>query len=188
MPVMLPCRVGAGALEQARQRGEHRRRIALRGRRLADGEADLAPRHRDARDRVHHQQHVLALVAEVLGDRGRDERAARAHERGLVAGRDDHDRARQPFGAERVLDEVAHLAAALAEQRDHVDVGLARCRAIMPSSVLLPTPEPAKMPTRWPWPSVSSPSIARTPVSSGSVMIWRCSGCGGSAASGTRCV
>ena len=55
---------------------------------------------------------------------GGDERAARAHQRRLVAGRDDHHRARQPFGAERVLDEVAHLAAALAEQRDHVDVGL----------------------------------------------------------------
>ena len=59
----------AGALEQARQQREHRRRIALRGRRLAGGEPDLALRHREARDRVHHQQDVLPLLAEVLGDR-----------------------------------------------------------------------------------------------------------------------
>ena len=128
MPVMLPLSSVAGALEQARQRGEHRRRIALRRRRLADGEADLAPRHRDARDRVDHQQHFLALIAEILGDRRRDERAARAHERRLVAGRDDDHRARESFGAERVLDEVAHFAAALAEQRDDVDVGLRLAR------------------------------------------------------------
>ena len=40
-------------------------------------------------------------------------------------------------------------------------------RAIMPSSALLPTPEPAKMPRRWPRPQVSSVLIARTPRSSG---------------------
>ena len=34
----------------------------------------------------------------------------------------------------------------------------------MPSTVLLPTPLPAKMPTRWPRPSVSSVSMARTPL------------------------
>ncbi len=36
-------------------------------------------------------------------------------------------------------------------------------RAIMPSSVDLPTPEPAKMPRRWPRPQGTSASIARTP-------------------------
>ena len=124
MPVMLPLIARARALEQPRQRREHRRRISLRRRRLADGETDLAPRHRDARDRVDHQQHFLALIAEILGDRRRDERAARANERRLIAGRDDDHRAREPFGAERVLDEVANLATAFAEQRDDVDVRL----------------------------------------------------------------
>ncbi len=42
-------------------------------------------------------------------------------------------------------------------------------RAIMPSSTLLPTPEPAKSPMRWPRPTVSKALMARTPVSSG----WR---------------
>ena len=37
--------------------------------------------------------------------------------------------------------------------------------AIMPSSVDLPTPEPAKMPIRWPLPMVSRPSMAFTPNS-----------------------
>ena len=40
-------------------------------------------------------------------------------------------------------------------------------RAICPISVDLPTPEPAKRPTRWPSPTVSSASSARTPSGSG---------------------
>ena len=49
-------------------------------------------------------------------------------------------------------------------------------RAIMPSSVLLPTPLPPKRPTRWPRPHVSSASIARTPVPSGTLIGCRASG------------
>jgi hypothetical protein len=90
----------------------------------SSSQADLAPRHRHARHRVDHQQHMLALIAEILRDGRGDERAARADERRLVAGGDDEHRPLEPFLAERVLDEVAHLAATLAEQRDHVHVGL----------------------------------------------------------------
>ena len=50
-----------------------------------------------------------------------------------------------------------------------------------PSSVLLPTPEPAKRPTRCPSPSVSSPSSTRTPVASGRDDRSRSSAPGGSA-------
>ncbi len=113
----------AGALEQLRQQREHARRVAARGGRLADRQADLALRHGEARDRVHHQHHVGALVAEVLRDRGRRERGLDAHERGLVGGRDDHDRAGHALGPEVALDELAHLAATLADQADDVDVG-----------------------------------------------------------------
>ncbi len=119
-------RRGAGALEQLRQQREHARRVAARGGRLADRQADLALGHREARDRVHHQHHVAALVAEVLGDRGRGEGGLDAHERGLVGRRDDHDRAGHALGAEVALDELAHLAAALADEADHVDVGRRR--------------------------------------------------------------
>ena len=41
------------------------------------------------------------------------------------------------------------------------------------SSVLLPTPEPPKIPTRWPLPTGRRLSIARTPVTSGSTMCSR---------------
>ena len=37
-------------------------------------------------------------------------------------------------------------------------------RAICPIRVDLPTPEPANRPIRWPWPMVSRPSMARTPI------------------------
>ena len=40
-------------------------------------------------------------------------------------------------------------------------------RPIMPNSTLLPTPEPEKMPLRWPRPTVSIASIARMPVAMG---------------------
>ena len=52
-------------------------------------------------------------------------------------------------------------------------------RAIMPSSTLLPTPEPAKIPIRCPSPQVNRPSNARTPVLSGRSMRGREQGCGG---------
>ena len=53
-------------------------------------------------------------------------------------------------------------------------------RAIMPSVVDLPTPEPAMMPTRWPLPRVSRPLTERMPTSRGSLMRGRSRGLGGS--------
>ena len=53
-------------------------------------------------------------------------------------------------------------------------------RAIMPSSVDLPTPEPAKMPSRWPRPHGITASSARTP--SASRFVDRRAGRAGSAA------
>ena len=143
--------------------GEHRRRIAARGGRFAGGQADLALGHGEARDRIHQQQHVAALVAEVFGDGGRGERGLHARERRLVAGGDDDHAARQAFRAEIALEEFVDFAAALADQADHDHVGVG-VPAIMPRSTLLPTPEPAKMPSRWPRPQVSIASITWTPV------------------------
>jgi hypothetical protein len=54
----------------------------------------------------------------------------------------------------------------------------------MPSSVDLPPPAIAKMPTRWPTPMVSAASIARTPVASGWSTPRRRSGGGAGAYSG----
>jgi hypothetical protein len=54
----------------------------------------------------------------------------------------------------------------------------------MPSSVDLPPPAIAKMPMRWPMPTVSAASMARTPVGSGSSTPRRFSGDGAGAYSG----
>src|SRR4051812_20956880 len=59
-------------------------------------------------------------------------------------------------------------------------------RAIMPSSDDLPTPEPAKMPRRWPRPQGTSVSSARTPSETCSVMRVRCMGSGGEASIARR--
>ena len=53
--------------------------------------------------------------------------------------------------------------------------------AIMPSKVDLPTPEPAKMPIRWPWQSGVKMSITRTPLFNGVLTRSRHSAGGGSA-------
>ena len=67
----------------------------------------------------------LALVAEVLGDRSSPCTAPFTRtSAGSSEGATTTTRARQPLGAEVVLDELAHLAAALADQADHDHVGL----------------------------------------------------------------
>jgi len=57
-------------------------------------------------------------------------------------------------------------------------------RAIMPRRVDLPTPEPAKMPMRWPRPMGIMPSMARTPVTIRRVMRLRVRASGGRATAG----
>ena len=144
---------GAGALEQLRQQREDRRRVAAGGRRLAGGQADLALGHGDAGERCPSsaatswpwsRNHSAMRVAM---------KAARSRTSGrLVGGRDDHDRAGQALGAEVVLEELAHLAAALADQGDARETAASVPRAIIDSRLDLPTPEPANMPRRWPRP------------------------------------
>ena len=56
--------------------------------------------------------------------------------------------------------------------------------ANIPSRVLLPTPEPAKIPIRCPLPTVISPSTAFTPSGSTSLIILRFIGSGGAASTG----
>ena len=50
--------------------------------------------------------------------------ALQADQRRLVGGGDDDDGAREALGAEVLLEELLDLAATLADQRDHPDVGL----------------------------------------------------------------
>ncbi len=120
---MLPSPMtGTGALQQARQFGEGGRRVALGRRRLAGGQADLALGHGEARHAVHHAHDVLALVAEVFGDRHGHVGRLAPHQRRFVGCRDDDDAARHAVLAQILGDELLHLAAALADQADDVDV------------------------------------------------------------------
>ena len=168
-------------------RGQHRedrRRVALARRRLADGQADLALGAGEAGHRVEHEQHVAAALAEVLGDGGGHEAGAQAHQRRLVGGGAHHHRALHALLAQRVLDELAHLAAALADQADDATARPSVLRAICPISVDLPTPEPAKRPMRCPSPTVSSPSMSATPSESGCVDALALEGVGAVAVDG----
>ena len=112
-----------------------------------------------------------------LGDAGGGEGRPEPHERRLVGGRDDDDRARQALGAEVLLDELADLAAALADQAS-TRTSASVPRVIIDSRLDLPTPEPAKMPMRWPRPQGTSVSRARTPRVSGWSTRVRDSACG----------
>jgi hypothetical protein len=108
-----------GALEDLGDQREDARRVALGRRRLARGQADLALGLAQARERVHHQQHLPSAVAEILGDRAGELGRPDAEQRRVVAGRDDHHAPPQPLGAEAIFQEFLHFAAALADQRDH---------------------------------------------------------------------
>ncbi|CFP67876.1 Uncharacterised protein [Bordetella pertussis] len=80
-------------------------------------------RHGKARERVHDEQHVQALVAEMFGQARGIGRALQAQQRRDVGRRGDHHRAGQAFGAEVVLDEFLDFAAPFADQAHHDDVG-----------------------------------------------------------------
>ncbi len=71
------------------------------------------------------QQHRVALIAEVFGDRHRGFGGEAAHHRALVAGRNDSDGGRALL-AQRVVKKFAHFAATLADKRD--DDGVDRGR------------------------------------------------------------
>ncbi len=112
------------ALENLRQHRKHRWRVAFLAGRFAGRQSDFALRHRQAGHRIHHQQHVLALIAEVFGHRQRDETGADAQRRRPVRSRHHNHRAAAPFRSQFVFKERPHFAIAFAHQRDHADVGV----------------------------------------------------------------
>ena len=71
----------------------------------------------EARHQIDDQQHVLATIAEKFGDGQGGLGRQPAHHRAFVAGRNDRDR-EPAILAERIVEEFAYLAAALANQRD----------------------------------------------------------------------
>ncbi len=70
----------------------------------------------------------MPAIAEMLRVGRRDLRSAQALERGDVARRDDDDALFPALRAERVLEELADLATALADERDDDDVGFHAAR------------------------------------------------------------
>ena len=120
---MEPCLEVAGALQNSGQQVEDGRRIAFLAGRFAGGQADFALRHGEAGNRIHNQQHFGALVAEVFGDGEGHEAGADAQGSGTVGGGADHDGTLAAFGTQLVIEKGANLAIALADQRDHRDVG-----------------------------------------------------------------
>ncbi len=114
----------ASTLDQLGQLGEHRGWIATGGGRLADGQGDLALGLGETGQRIHQQQDVLALVAEVLGNARAVHRGAQAHQRRVIRRRSHHHRALEPLLTEDVLDELLHLPPPLTDQADHDDLGL----------------------------------------------------------------
>ena len=85
------------------------------------------------------------------------------------------------FGARIVGSSPQTLVVEMTDTPDRLGEMIARVMAIGACA-----PDPAKMPTRWPRPTVRKASIARTPVGRASVIGSRSSGCGGSAWLGTQ--
>jgi hypothetical protein len=114
---------GPSPLKQARQFHKNCGRIALRRRRLAGGESDLALGHGKTSHGVHQHQYVLAEIAEVLGDGKCQIGCLPPYQWRLIGRRDNNDGARKAASAKIILQEFLDLAAALANQPDHRNIG-----------------------------------------------------------------
>ena len=156
---------GAGPLEQPRQFGEDGRRIALvvggspterpisrcaMAKRVTESISSSTSLPSSRKYSATRERQIRRLAAHGAGS---SEVATTTTERGALL-------------AEIVLEEFLHFAAAFADQADHRDVGRA-LRASIDISTDLPTPEPAKMPMRWPRHRSAKMLSARTPRSSG---------------------
>ena len=117
---------GGDALLQRAHVGGERRLVAHRRRDAAEQRRHFGARLREAEDVVDEEQHVLALVAEVLGDGQAGQRDAGAGARGLVH-LAVHEGALGAFaaallvhaGLDHLVIEVVALAGALADAGEH---------------------------------------------------------------------
>lgn len=112
----------ARALHELGQFGKHRRRKSPPGGRLTRRQTDFTLGSAETGDRVHHQQHALALIAEIFGNgRGRIGRLEPLHGRTVGGGHHQHGLL-AAFRADIMLDEFPHFAPAFANQGQHADI------------------------------------------------------------------
>jgi hypothetical protein len=113
-----------GTLQEPRQLGKDGWRIASRRRGFACRQIDLAQRQREPRDAVHQAEDIETLIPQRFGNRqGQVSGPAPEHGR-QVRRRDDDDAAAAPFHAQRVLQELADLPAAFANQPDDQSISV----------------------------------------------------------------
>ncbi|PAV74251.1 hypothetical protein WR25_05434 [Diploscapter pachys] len=118
--------VGAGALDQIGQHRDGGRRITARAGGFAQRQPDLAARMRDAGQRIHDEQHLLALIAKGFGDGGGAQCATDAQHGAVVGGHRDDDGALARLARDLGFEEVGDFSGSLADQPDDDDVGLGR--------------------------------------------------------------
>ena len=113
----------AGPLHQLGEGTEGRGRIPARHRGLAHRQADFTPGLHEARQRVHQQQHVLALVAKMFRHSMAGLRRPYPQQRALIGRcRYDH-RLGPPRFTQAVIDKFTYLATPFANQPHHHHIG-----------------------------------------------------------------
>ena len=113
----------ASPFDQAGQGGEDTGGIAALGRRLTAGQGDFAGGAGVSAQRVDEQEDPSAgAIAKPLGDGGGRVGGSRPHRAGRVGCGAYHHGAAQSGGAETLVDELARLAPAFADQADHADL------------------------------------------------------------------
>ena len=140
------CRPRSCSLKQLGQSSKYRGRISPGSRRLADSQTDFTLSHRI---RV-----TESIISMTFKPRSRKYSAIvvaicslNSNQRGLVRRRHDDDRTCKPSGP-RSFSMNSSTSRPRSPIRAMTLTSAAVFRAIIPSNVLLPTPEPAKMPTR----------------------------------------
>ncbi len=107
---------------QPRQQCENRRCISFSSRRLSRRQSDFPLCHRESRKRIHNQQNLFSLCAEIFCNSRRGQRCANSQQWRLIRCRNYYHGSRPP-GFAQLFQELSHLASALTHQRQHCHIG-----------------------------------------------------------------
>ena len=117
---------GSRPLQKLWQVAEHRRWVPARHRGFSCRKCHLTAGMCITGHRIHHEQHILAEIAEMFGQRSRKLRGKAAHHRTFVTRRHDGDGISSSC-TQRILDKFPYLPATFTDQRD--DDAIEGCRA-----------------------------------------------------------